>query len=370
MLRLVQISAVQFKNHFNAPFFFRKKVVGICGPNGAGKTNLLDAVYYLCFTKSYFAGSDQALPHHGQAGFRLSGRFEQDEEPVQVVCLLRETGKKECSWNEVVYPKISSHIGRLPAVMIAPDDVSLITGTSDNRRRLVDGLLCQVDARYLQLLMEYNKLMQQRNSLLKQMAETGTRSNGLLEVLTDQLVERGVYILQARHRLLASFLPQAAAHYRLIAGGHEMVQLSYLSCLPEGAGAPEYARLLQDTLAKDLVLQRTTAGIHRDDLELQLEGRPFKQIASQGQRKSLLFALKLTEFEWLQQQRGVAPILLLDDVFEKLDHQRMTNLLREVCIEKDGQVFITDTHRSRLEAQLSAIGADFEIINIPGPAAG
>jgi len=339
MLRLQHISAFQFKNHFSAQQAFAKKVVGICGANGAGKTNLLDAIYYLCFTKSYFAGSDAALVHHGQAGFRVAGKFAIGSSSAQVVCVLRETGKKEISWNEEPYPKVSAHVGRLPAVIIAPDDVELITGGSETRRRLMDGLLCQINPQYLQQLMEYNKLLQQRNSLLKQMAE-------------------------ARHQLLQQFLPQAEQHYKLIAGGQEHVAFSYQACLPANTDSSNYLALLQQALPKDLALQRTTAGIHRDDLQLLLEGQPFKQLASQGQRKSLLFALKLTEYEWLQQHKGFAPLLLLDDVFEKLDNHRMTNLLREVCVEKQGQVFITDTHRDRLEAQLSAIGADYDIIEI------
>lgn len=366
MPRLRQLSVVQFKNHPMVNLSFAKKVVGICGPNGAGKTNLLDAIYYLCFTKSYFASGDAALVQHGTQGFRLSGRFEAGSTEADVVCVLRETGRKEVSWNGDIYPRASAHVGRLPAVMIAPDDVELITGGSESRRRLMDGLLCQLNPTYLQQLMEYNKLLQQRNSLLKQMAESGTRQSSLLEILDDQLAERGAFIGLQRHLLLEQFLPQAEAHYRLIAGEKELVQFGYQSAFAPQAGATKAAflQLLQQARQKDLVLQRTTAGIHRDDLLFSLAGQPFRQLASQGQRKSLLFALKLTEYEWLQQHKGFAPILLLDDVFEKLDNERMTNLLREVCVEKLGQVFITDTHRSRLEQQLHLIGADFEIIDI------
>ncbi|HSC53050.1 MAG TPA: DNA replication and repair protein RecF [Phnomibacter sp.] len=366
MLRLQQLSATQFKNHFSEGFSFSRKVVGICGPNGIGKTNLLDAIYYLCFTKSYFA-PDGALAHHGQAGFRLTGNFTLGGSDAKVVCVLRETGKKECSWNEENYPKMSRHVGRLPAVMIAPDDVELITGGSETRRRLMDGLLCQLNAAYLQQLMEYNKLLQQRNSLIKQMAESGKKQESLLEIINLQLAERAVFLAKERHQLLQAFLPQAEKHYKLIAGDKEQVSFTYQAALSFPAldkGPAAFLDLLQAAWPKDFALQRTTAGIHRDDLQLLLEGQPFKQMASQGQRKSLLFALKLTEFEWLQQHKGFAPILLLDDVFEKLDNHRMTNLLQEVCIEKQGQVFITDTHRHRLETQLQNLGADFEIIEI------
>jgi DNA replication and repair protein RecF len=212
MLRLQQLSATQFKNHFSEGFSFSRKVVGICGPNGIGKTNLLDAIYYLCFTKSYFA-ADSALVHHGQAGFRLSGQFNIGSADAKVVCVLRETGKKECSWNEDNYTKMSQHVGRLPAVMIAPDDVELITGGSETRRRLVDGLLCQLNPAYLQQLMEYNKLLQQRNSLLKQMVEAGKKQDSLLDILNQQMAERAVFIANQRHQLLQAFLPQAEKHY-------------------------------------------------------------------------------------------------------------------------------------------------------------
>ena len=365
MLRLRQLTALQFKNHPMATHAFSGKVVGICGPNGAGKTNLLDAIYYLCFTKSYFASSDAALVHHGLQGFRLSGQFDIGGAEARVVCILRETGKKEVSWNEEPYTRVSAHVGRLPAVMIAPDDVELITGGSETRRRLIDGLMCQLNPQYLQQLMEYNKLLQQRNSLLKQMAETQRRTDALLDILDEQLAARGTYIAGERHRLLQAFLPQAEAHYRLIAGEQEQVRFSYQGMAGQpAADVQPYRQALQQSLAKDLALQRTTTGIHRDDLGFMLAEQPFRQLASQGQRKSLLFALKLTEYEWLQQHKGFSPLLLLDDVFEKLDNNRMTNLLREVCVEKQGQVFITDTHRGRLESQLQGIGADFEIIDI------
>ncbi len=366
MLRLQHIQAFQFKNHFSTQQGFAKKVVGICGPNGAGKTNLLDAIYYLCFTKSYFTHADGPLVHTGTAGFRLSGRFAYPATEATVTCILRENGKKECSWNDELYSRNSLHVGRLPAVMIAPDDVELIIGGSETRRRLVDGLLCQLDAQYLQQLMEHNKLLQQRNSQLKQMAEAGRRADALLEVLTEQLAERATLLAHRRHQLLKVFLPAATNHYKLIAGPHEQVQLSYQAAVPDGTTASQLVAHWQQQLGKDLALQRTSSGIHRDDLALQLDGQAFKQIASQGQRKSLLFALKLTEYEWLQQHKGFAPLLLLDDVFEKLDHQRMHNLLREVCVEKPGQVFITDTHRDRLERQLTAIAADYEILELQG----
>jgi DNA replication and repair protein RecF len=409
MLQLQNISLTQFKNYTHRPFAFSKKIVGICGNNGIGKTNLLDAIYYLCFTKSYFTNGDGLCVMQGRQGFRVSGTMSivkvatvvrgdtnhggrdtnqgdegmvfrgdtnhggvgkeamvrvptnhNDAGHLTITCILRETGKKEFTVNDELYSRTSKHIGRLPCVIIAPDDVELILGGSEERRRFIDTLLCQLNPEYLQQLIDYNKLLQQRNSLLKRFAEQGRTDASLLEVMNDQLSNRGHFIYTTRQSFLQTFLPQVAAHYHAIAQQDEPVELRYRSQLHE----QPMNQLLVQTIAKDMALQRTTTGTHRDDLELLLSNQPFKQIASQGQRKSLLFALKLTEFETLQQQKGFAPILLLDDVFEKLDAGRMENLLKEVCIEKGGQVFITDTHRERLEKNLTAIGADFEIIEI------
>jgi DNA replication and repair protein RecF len=367
MLQVNHISLTQFKNYKAKSFDFSHKVVGICGANGTGKTNLLDAIYYLCFTKSYFTATDNNTVSYGERGFRIAGKFFLENSPLQVIAVLRETGKKEISFNDELYSRISRHIGKLPAVIIAPDDVAIVTGGSEERRKLFDALLCQLNPEYLQQLMQYNKLLQQRNSLLKQMGEQRSSDETVLEIIDQQLVVAGAFVYNERCRFMGEFLASATAHYHTIAKSNEAVQLSYESQLhanTEVGSLQKFKSLLLENKSRDLQLQRTTAGIHRDDLKLQLNFQPFKQSASQGQRKSLLFALKLTEFEMLQEHKGFAPILLLDDVFEKLDNGRMTNLLREVCIEKMGQVFITDTHRERLEEQLQGIGCDYEIIEV------
>ncbi|MES2648881.1 MAG: DNA replication and repair protein RecF [Bacteroidota bacterium] len=367
MLQVNHISLTQFKNYKAQAFDFSHKVIGICGANGTGKTNLLDAIYYLCFTKSYFTATDNNTVSYGERGFRLSGKFLLENTPLRVVAVLRETGKKEFSFNEEIYSRVSRHIGKLPAVIIAPDDVAIITGGSEERRKLFDALLCQLNPEYLQQLMQYNKLLQQRNSLLKQMAEQRSNDLDVLEIIDLQMAAAGAFVYNERCHFMGEFLTSATSHYHTIAKTSETVQLSYESQLHGGAeieNIQKFNGLLKENRNRDLQMQRTTAGIHRDDLKLQLNYQPFKQSASQGQRKSLLFALKLTEFEMLQQHKGFAPILLLDDVFEKLDNGRMTNLLMEVCIEKKGQVFITDTHRDRLELQLQGIGCDYEIIEV------
>jgi DNA replication and repair protein RecF len=366
---LKKISLLQFKNYPQAAFAFPDRITGISGPNGTGKTNLLDAIYYLCFTKSYFAGTDAQLVKKGCFGFRISGQFNtQQGNEHQVIAILRENGKKEIGWDGDIYPRVSAHIGKLPAVVIAPDDVEIITGASEARRKLADAMLCQLDEAYLQYLMQYNKIVQQRNSLLKQMAENPAMSEGVLDVLDKQLAEKGAFIFEKRKATLDPFLQKATEHYARIAGSTDDINLQYVSQLGKPGNEENtltlFLSLLQANRNRDKALQRTTTGIHRDDLQFEMMGQPFKQTASQGQRKSLLFALKLTEFEWLEKSKGFPPILLLDDVFEKLDESRMQNLLKEVCLEKKGQVFITDTHEDRLRDSLSQLDIEFGLITL------
>ncbi len=360
MLRLQNISLTQFKNYLSGQYAFTERIVGIYGNNGLGKTNLLDAIYYLCFTKSYFTKSEGANVHHGSQGLRVEGNFIKEDQPEKVVCIVRENNRKEISRNGELYQKFSSHIGQFPTVIIAPDDVELVTGTSDVRRKFIDTLLSQLDHQYLQWLIDYNKILQQRNSLLKTAAEKGYLDESLLEILNAQLVKPGELIYSQRKNFLATFLPEVAAAYQQIAGASEPVAFEYYSPLHEN----KFDTLLNTFKQKDLMLQRTTIGIHKDDLEIKMHAENFKNIASQGQRKSLLFALKLTEFYELKKAKGFAPILLLDDVFEKLDAGRMQNLLHRVCVENDGQVFITDTHQERLKQSLTSIGTPFQLVKL------
>ncbi|HET6993880.1 MAG TPA: DNA replication and repair protein RecF [Chitinophagaceae bacterium] len=360
MLRLEAISLLQFKNYTNRSFEFSGHIVGICGNNGVGKTNLLDAIHYLCFTKSYFSRLDGNNVQQGKDGFRLEGRFVLQDKQEATTCIFRETGKKEFAVNGRAYEKFSHHIGHYPCVVIAPDDATLITGGSEERRRFFDSLLSQVDAEYLQCLIRYNKVLQQRNSLLRSFAETGTADVSLLDVLDEQLIKPGDYIFNRRKEFLVSFLPQAKHLYNEISTQPEELTLLYESQLLK-ASFPE---LLQATRQKDYNAQRTTAGIHRDELEITMNNQLFRNIASQGQRKSLLFALKLAEMDVLKKEKNFAPLLLLDDVFEKLDESRISNLLRKVCVENEGQVFITDTNEERLRQHLDDLGIDYEIVGL------
>jgi DNA replication and repair protein RecF len=356
MPRLTKISITQFKNYDFSIFSFTERVVAICGLNGKGKTNLLDAIYYLCFTKSYFTKTDSMNVQFDKDGFRLEGFFEDDK----IVCIHRGAGKKEFYLNEVEYTKFSEHIGKFPAVMIAPDDVELITGGSEDRRRFIDTVLSQVDHGYLQQLIVYNKVLQQRNSLLKRFAEQGKTDWPLLEVVDEQLVQPGTYIYQKRQIFTAALIPLVQQFYTQIANNNEQVTLQYESQL----NSTDFNTLLSQCREKDFILQRSNGGIHKDDISIQLNGQIFKNIASQGQRKSLLFALKLAEFEMLKLHKGFDPILLLDDVFEKLDDRRTQHLLHRVCNENQGQVFITDTHKDRLEAAFSNLQISGQVIEL------
>lgn len=360
MLRLENISLYQFKNYKQQSFIFHERITGICGNNGLGKTNLLDAIYFLCFSKSYFSRTDASSVHHGLAGMRIEGYFSKDGAEEKIVCIIRENNRKELQRNGVDYKKFSDHIGHFPAVIIAPDDVELITGSSELRRKFIDTLLSQLDSDYLKLLIDYNRIILQRNSFLKSAAERAYVNHDLLDTLDRQLEKPGQAIFDKRRNFLEKFLPTVSKNYLQIAGSPDPVTVTYYSPLLENS----LSALLATFKQKDILLQRTTTGIHKDDLEFTYHNESFKQVASQGQRKSLLFALKLAEFEQLKQAKGYPPLLLLDDVFEKLDVQRMQNLLQRVCFYNHGQVFITDTHKERLEEALMSLNVEYQVVEL------
>jgi DNA replication and repair protein RecF len=359
-LRLNSISIFQFKNYFHQEFRFDERIVGICGRNGVGKTNLLDAVHYLCFTKSYFSRQDQLNIHHGHEGFRVEGHFDLNGKDEKAVCILRETGKKEFSVNDALYTKFSKHIGRYPCVIIAPDDIQLIIGGSEDRRKFIDTLLSQLDHEYLQSLINYTKILQQRNSFLRSFNEGFGRDLSVLDILDEQLSKEGNQIFEKRREFSMRFLPIVKQLYNDICQRYENVSLLYESEMHHLS----IDELLKLNRQKDLMLQRTSGGVHKDDLLFQLGEQSFKSIASQGQRKSLLFALKLAEMEILKEEKRLSPLLLLDDVFEKLDEERIGNLLLRVCSDEETQIFITDTSCDRLEKQLEKLGQAVQLIQL------
>lgn len=355
-----QILLTQFRNYNFQQFSFTKNIIGIYGKNGCGKTNLLDAIYYLCFTKSSFNRPDNQSVQDGKTGFRIEGKFEKDEDEKKLVCILRENNRKSFFVDDEAYQKFSEHIGKFPCVMIAPDDISLITGGSEERRKFLDSLISQLQHDYLEQLIAYNKILQQRNSFLKYAAEKSSYDGSLLEILNKQLVEKGNFIFERRKSFLDDFLPMVLKQYSSIAGSDDLLNIEYDSQLNNQS----FEDALSQNLQRDLYLQRTGVGIHKDDLSIELQETGFKNIASQGQRKSLLFAFELAAFEVLKNNKGFTPLLLLDDVFEKLDETRMQNLLEYVCVKSDAQVFITDTHGERLQQSLLKLGKDFELIGL------
>ena len=357
MLHLGKIILTHFKNYEHQAFEFPTRVTGITGLNGHGKTNLLDAIYYCCFTKSYFTPADALTVRFGNDGMRLEARFEAEEDVSTLIFINRNNGKKELLLNNVAYTRLSHHVGKFPAVVIAPDDIEIITGGSEGRRKYLDALICQADQVYLQQLMSYNKLLQQRNSLLRQQQQI---DETLLDILDAQMAEPARYVAKLRSQYTDELLPGVKSLYAELAESRETAEGFYMP----GLQGKDPLELFTQNRARDKMMQRTTSGIHRDDLQFLLDGQPFRNIASQGQRKSLLFALKLAEFDILQQHKGFAPILLLDDVFEKLDADRMHNLLARVCCNNDGQVFITDTHPERLTQAFEKLGITANIIHV------
>ncbi len=357
---LQEIRTFQFRNCPLAPLGFDHPVAAICGQNGRGKTNLLDAVHYLGFTRSYFSQTDAGSVRFGCQGFRIDGQWQWKGDRLSTACILRETGKKEFIVNGEPINKFSSHIGRLPMVFIAPDDISLINEGGEGRRKFMDTLISQVDGGYLESLIRYNRILQERNGLLKWLSSQPTASLTLLDVLDHQLAMEGMFLHQIRKRFMGSFIPSMVRYYDEVSGSAERISPVYVSQLEGG----DMLSQLYKSRAADLQVQRTRIGIHRDDLETRMDDFPFRQTASQGQRKSLLFAMKLAAFEVLKEAKGTPPLLLLDDIFEKLDERRMENLLHRVCVLNHGQVLLTDTHKERVSAILGGLKVKFQLIEV------
>ncbi|MFN5376945.1 MAG: DNA replication/repair protein RecF [Chitinophagaceae bacterium] len=359
MLQITHINLLQFRNYPSANFSCPERVTAICGDNGRGKTNLLDAVYYLCFTKSYFSKPDQQSVETGRMGFRIDAGFHKQHQQLDVALLLRENNKKELKIDGEHISPFSAHIGRLPVVFVAPDDVVLISGASEERRKLIDTILSQTNASYLTTLIQYGKILQERNKYLKSQEIDGIDFT-LLDTFDHQLASLGSQIIEWRKAFFESFIPSVNQLFQFISDGNENPEFAYVP----STTVERYQHDLLLSRQKDLILQRTNIGIHKDDLELTMNGLPFKQMASQGQRKSMLFALKLAEFDFLKNNVGFEPILLLDDVFEKLDQNRLEKLLEWVCEKNKGQVFLTDTHQERISKALDQFGVTYHLIQL------
>jgi DNA replication and repair protein RecF len=355
-LRIEELKLFSFKNYRDSKFSFRESVVAICGANGTGKTNILDALHHLCFTKSYFPGSVAMHFDETMHGWRVEAIANINEQRHKVVCMQPIQGKKNMLWNDVAYTRLSDHIGILPAVIIAPDDIALINEGSETRRAYLDALISQTDADYLQQLITYQHQLQQRNALLK----SGYVRTDLLEVYDSQLAACGQAVFGKRKDVTAELFPLIEKYYRLLSNDKEKINWEYKSALHENT----LELILKNKRESDLYQQRTTEGVHRDDLLAFLNGQPFRQTASQGQKKSLLFAMKMASFDFIQKKKNTAPLLMLDDVFEKLDTDRINRLLTWVKQQNNTQVFITDTHKERVKKSFEEIGIEGEIIEL------
>lgn len=308
-----------------------------------GKTNLLDAIYYLCFARSYFHNLETLNVLHGHEGFRIEGRLVKSHKQERVLCTYRK-GKKEVAINGDAYARLSRHLGIFPAVIITPDDAVLVNGGSEQRRKYIDTLLTQIDMKYLDDLIAYQKILIQRNSLLKNTRPGHVPDGELLEVFDARLAFYGQQIYEKRQDFLPAIVDKIIHYYHRIALREEVISLTYQSTLETSS----MEELLIRNRSRDIYLQRTSDGIHRDDILFLLNGHPFKQTASQGQRKNFLFALKLAQYDILRAFKGFPPLLLLDDLFEKLDHERISHLISLISQPGFGQVFITDTEEGRL----------------------
>jgi DNA replication and repair protein RecF len=357
---LKSLSLLNYKNFDSKSFIFNDKINCIVGNNGIGKTNVLDAIYHLSFGKSYFNPVATQNIKHGEEFFVINGDYEKDEKIEKVAISLKRGQKKMIKRNGKAYEKFSEHIGFLPLVIISPADRDLIIEGSDTRRKFIDSVISQSDKNYLSNLIKYNKILIQRNALLKYFALNHTFNNDTLEVYNTQLTEYGKIIFKKRDAFLKTFIPIFKSRYEAISNNNEEVDLIYQSHLFEN----DLTTLLKASINKDKALQYTSVGIHKDDLLFNIEGHPVKKFGSQGQQKSFLVALKLAQFDFIKAQSGVNPILLLDDIFDKLDEQRVSQIIKLVDNENFGQLFISDTHAERTEEAVKQVHQSYEIFRL------
>lgn len=359
-MNLEQLHILNFKNISEKTFHFTRKINCFVGKNGQGKTNLLDAIYYLANGKSYFNPVALQNIKHQEDFFVLEGSFNKSEKKEQIVCSLKKGQKKILKRNGKAYEKFSEHIGLIPLVMISPSDQDLISEGSETRRKFIDLVISQQNPLYLQQLIQYQKILSQRNALLKYFALNRVFDQDTLEIYNQQLHGLGQEIYLKREAFITEFNPIFKKHHQKITNKSEEVEIKYESQLQE----KPLLELFEDALPKDRVLQYTSVGTHKDDLLFEINGYPIKKYGSQGQQKSLLIALKLAQFDFIKQQSGIAPILLFDDIFDKLDADRVQQVITMVNDEAFGQLFITDTHEERTELIVKSTHLDYEIFKI------
>jgi DNA replication and repair protein RecF len=359
-MHLKILTIANFKNIRETVINFSPRLNCFIGDNGAGKTNILDALYYLSFTKSFFNIVDQLNVNHTENWFLLKGLYERLDTEEQIICSFQEGQKKQVKRNSKAYRRMADHIGLLPLVMVSPNDSVFILGGSDERRKFMDSVISQFDADYLEDLIRYNRTLLQRNNMLKQMAQGIQIDLDILEVYNEQLVESGERIFGRRKSFINDLNPVFQKYYTAISKGVEAVGLIYQSDLVER----QFGIALQESFSRDKAAQFTTVGVHKDDLSLTLGDYPIKKLGSQGQQKTYLVALKLAQFEFISQVAGIKPILLLDDIFDKLDKHRVEQIVKMVAGEQFGQIFITDTNREHLDTILQSVTSDYHLYKV------
>ena len=353
-MRLNSLSIINYKNIRETDLIFSSKINCFIGNNGMGKTNLLDAIYYLSFCKSHSNSIDSQNILHDADFFVVQGKYEIGDSIEEIYCGMKRRQKKQFKRNKKDYERLSDHIGLLPLVLVSPYDAMLIAEGSDERRKFIDGVISQYDKKYLTELLQYNNALKQRNALLKSEMPT---DESLFEIWEDQMTTHGQYIYEKRKEFISEFIPIFQQFYTFIADGNEQISLSYLSQYDKY----DVKQHIRETRDRDLILGYSTCGIHKDELEMLLDGYPIKRVGSQGQNKTYLISLKLAQFNFLRQIHKMPPILLLDDIFDKLDSERVKKIIELVSGNAFGQIFITDTNRQYLDQILSQFGQEITI---------
>ena len=352
---LKSLNILNYRNIREASLEFSSKLNCFVGLNGQGKTNVLDAIYLLSFTKSAYTSQDSLNITHGEDMAMVQGVYDE----FTISCGLRRGVKKQFRKDKKDYPRLLDHIGLIPLVMVCPADHQLIEEGSDERRRFMDVVIGQRNRKYLDCLAQYNALLKQRNALLKQYADAATPPDDLLEVLEWQMIEPAEYIFKARTEFFSEFEPYFAEVYKVISGSAEVPALHYISQLQNRELREAYIKTRQ----RDLILGWTSQGPHKDDLDMRLGEWPLKQVGSQGQQRTFVLAMKLAQALYLADTTGEAPILLLDDIFDRLDSERVERIVAMVQGEQFGQIFITDTDRQHL-TDIIQPGPDAKIFHV------
>lgn len=342
-MHIEKLSLINFKNYEEVTLNFSENINCIVGKNGSGKTNLLDAIYYLSTSKSAFNKIDSQNIRFGQQFFSVVGTFIEDKDKYKVDCALKEGGKKRFRVNGAEYDKLREHVGRFPTVFIAPNDTDIVREGSEIRRKFFDQVISQTDRKYLDDLLAYNHFLKQRNALLKKFAETNKSDQAQLEPYDIKLIELGQSIEKIRRNFLKSFNDYFSKVYQQLSQKNEVVGIEY----DASATASNYPGKFKASLKKDIILQRTNIGVHKDDFRFVIDGNVLKKFGSQGQQKSFVIALKLAQYDVLKELKEYKPILLLDDIFDKLDSERILQMINIVNTPQFGQVFITDARAER-----------------------